>query len=401
MAVSETAVREALATISDPAGGDIIASGRVRSVVVNGGRVGFAIAASPTERNSMEALRVAAETKIAAVEGVDRVLGALVSDESMPSGAASRERPGVVDRARSMAGRLTGRSAPTSRQPPQGARTPPQAPAPAKPNTSGAIPGVARVIAIGSGKGGVGKSTVAINLAVALAAAGQRVGLLDADIYGPSVPTLIAAQGRKPVGSKDGFDPIDAYGIRTISIGFLVDPAQAVVWRGPMVTGALSQLMRQTRWGTLDTLLIDMPPGTGDIQLSLAQQTPLAGAVIVTTPQDLALIDVRKAAGMFDQVNVPLLGVVENMATFVCPHCGETTDIFGHGGGEREAAARGVPFLGRVPLTLAIREASDAGRPVALDPSSREGSAYAQIAANLTAALERAPDRPFPKIVFE
>nr|WP_281249183.1 Mrp/NBP35 family ATP-binding protein [Acuticoccus yangtzensis] len=257
---------------------------------------------------------------------------------------------------------------------------------------------VKRIIAVGSGKGGVGKSTVSANLAVALAGLGWRVGLVDADIFGPSVPLLFGAEDYRPKG---GFVPLDAHGVKVMSIGFMVDPAKAVVWRGPMVSGALMQLVRDTTWGELDALLIDMPPGTGDIQLSLAQRVALTGAVVVTTPQDLALIDVRKATNMFAAVKVPILGMVENMATFICPHCGGETDIFGHGGGEREAAAEGVPFLGRIPLTRAIRDASDTGRPVALDTASAEGRAYAAIAADLAGVLEGAAERPFPDIVFE
>jgi ATP-binding protein involved in chromosome partitioning len=260
--------------------------------------------------------------------------------------------------------------------------------------------GIRHIVAVGSGKGGVGKSTVSVNLAVSLAAMGWRVGLLDADIFGPSVPTLIGAVDHKPETRDEKLVPVEAFGISAMSIGFLVAPEKAVVWRGPMVTGALGQLMRDTRWGELDCLLIDMPPGTGDIQLSLAQQTPLTGAVVVTTPQDLALIDVRKAAQMFAAVNVPILGVVENMATFVCPNCGAETAIFGHGGGAREAQVRNVPFLGPVPLTLGIREASDAGRPVATGEGP-EGEAYAAIAANLASVLGRVADKPFPAIVFE
>jgi ATP-binding protein involved in chromosome partitioning len=256
------------------------------------------------------------------------------------------------------------------------------------------------VIAVGSGKGGVGKSTVSVNLAVSLAATGARVGLLDADVFGPSIPMLLDAVDHKPE-TEGGLRPIERYGIATMSIGFLVAPEKAVVWRGPMVTGALGQLLRDTQWGALDYLIIDMPPGTGDIQLSLAQQAPLTGAVVVTTPQDLALIDVRKAAQMFAAVNVPILGVVENMASFVCPHCGEETAIFGEGGGAREAEVRSVPFLGRVPLTLKIRESSDAGRPVAAEGTGREAEAYAAIAANLSSVLAFASDKPFPAIVFE
>ena len=259
--------------------------------------------------------------------------------------------------------------------------------------------GVKRIIAIASGKGGVGKSTVSVNLAVALAGLGWRVGILDADIYGPSVPLLLGAEGYKPPAG-GGLVPLTAFGVRAMSIGFLVAPEQAVVWRAPMATGALGQLLRDTKWGELDALIVDMPPGTGDIQLSLAQSVPLDGAVVVTTPQDLALIDVRKAAEMFAKVHVPILGVVENMSGFICPHCGGHSAIFGEGGGQREADARGVPLLGHVPLTMAIREASDAGRPIAA-AGGTEAAHYASVASNLMARLATRQDKPFPKIVFE
>jgi ATP-binding protein involved in chromosome partitioning len=381
--------------VADPAGGDVVGNGRVRSLVIDGDRVGFALAAA--DPAVMEPTRRAAEAAVAALPGVARVLAAVVAETDAPA----PEAEGLAGRAR----RIAGRWARGSEAPPPAAARPAPPPAAAQPRagaTRTAVPGVRRIVAVGSGKGGVGKSTVAVNLAVALSAAGWRVGLLDADIFGPSVPTLVGAVDYRPAGK---LRPVARHGILAMSIGFLVEPEKAVVWRGPMVTGALNQLLRDTVWsedgGELDCLLIDMPPGTGDVPLSLAQGVPLSGAVVVTTPQDLALVDVRKAVAMFGTVRVPILGVVENMATFVCPHCGTASDIFGHGGGEREAAARGLPFLGAVPLVMAIREASDAGRPAALDADGPAGTAYAAIAANLMAQLAASPDRPFPAIVFE
>ena len=398
--VDRAAVETALRAVRLP-DGSALDLARIRSLVVDGERVGFAIAVAPGEREAMEPVRAAAQHAVEAVDGVSRVLAALLEEDSAGRSGGN----GLLGKVRRLAGgaRPSGgtegaeQSARPTPPPPR-----PQAPAKGKPGArTGPVEGVARIVAVGSGKGGVGKSTVSFNLAVALAAMGWRVGLLDADIYGPSVPTLMGVADHNPQTEPGGFNPVAAYGIKAMSIGYLIKPEQAVVWRGPMVTGALNQLLRDTRWGALDCLIVDMPPGTGDIQLSLAQQTPLDGAVVVTTPQDLALVDVRKAAQMFRTVNIPLLGMVENMATFVCPSCGTETAIFGHGGGAKEAEATGVPFLGAIALTMAIREAADAGRPVALDGSG-EGASYRAIAEGLMASLAAtADDRPFPKIVFE
>jgi ATP-binding protein involved in chromosome partitioning len=262
------------------------------------------------------------------------------------------------------------------------------------------IPGVAGIIAVASGKGGVGKSTVAANLAIALARQGLKVGLLDADIYGPSVPRLFGiaekprAEGRKIV-------PIEKHGIKIMSLGFLIKEEEAVIWRGPMVQSALTQMLNDTLWAPLDVLVLDMPPGTGDAQLTISQRAPLRGAVIVSTPQDIALIDARKAVAMFAKTQVPVLGIVENMSTFVCPHCGGESHIFGHGGARAEAARIGVPFLGEVPLVPVIRETSDAGLPiVATKPESKEATAFLAVAKNVAQAVAGA-QRPAPRIVLE
>jgi ATP-binding protein involved in chromosome partitioning len=268
------------------------------------------------------------------------------------------------------------------------------------------IPGVRNIIAVASGKGGVGKSTVAVNLALALAAEGASVGLLDADIYGPSQPTMLGLPGQRPT-SPDGktLDPMVAHGVQAMSIGFLVDAEQPMVWRGPMVTQALEQLLRDTRWNDLDYLVVDMPPGTGDIQLTLAQKVPVTGAVIVTTPQDIALLDARKGLKMFQKVNVPILGVVENMSTHVCSNCGHEEPVFGEGGGERMAQQHGITLLGSLPLDIKIREQADSGRPtVVAEPDSHVARLYKEIARKVAVKIaEKAQDysAAFPKIVIK
>ena len=280
----------------------------------------------------------------------------------------------------------------------------PGAPAPGQPQRPGGpagIPGVAAIIAVASGKGGVGKSTVAINLALALRDLGLKVGVLDADIYGPSLPKLLAIKERPQTAGGTRLKPIMRHGMPVMSIGFLVEEETPMIWRGPMVMSALTQMLREVDWGDLDVMVVDMPPGTGDAQLTMAQQVPLKGAVIVSTPQDLALIDARRGIAMFRRVNVPVLGIVENMSTFICPHCGTRSDIFGHGGARHEAERLGVPFLGEVPLAIDIREKSDAGAPVvASDPDGPHAESFRAIAARVREGL-MAASRPAPKIVIE
>jgi ATP-binding protein involved in chromosome partitioning len=265
---------------------------------------------------------------------------------------------------------------------------------------------VRNIVAVASGKGGVGKSTTAVNIALALAADGAAVGILDADIYGPSQPLMLGLTGQRPT-SEDGktMNPLQAHGLQVMSIGFLIDADQPMVWRGPMVTSALNQLLQQTRWSDLDYLIVDMPPGTGDIQLTLSQQVPVSGAVIVTTPQDIALLDAKKGLQMFRKVSVPVLGVVENMSTHVCSHCGHEEPLFGSGGGRRMAEEYGVTLLGQVPLDVSIREQTDSGTPtVVAAPESAQAGAYRSIARNMAAALAlqgRDYSRRFPNIVVE
>ena len=265
------------------------------------------------------------------------------------------------------------------------------------------MPGVEAIIAVASGKGGVGKSTTAVNLALGLAALGLKVGILDADIYGPSLPKLLAIKERPQTLGGTRLKPITRYGLTVMSIGFLIDEETPMIWRGPMVISALTQMLREVEWGTLDVMVVDMPPGTGDAQLTMAQQVPLKGAVIVSTPQDLALIDARRGIAMFKRVNVPVLGIVENMSYFMCPQCGTRSDIFSHGGARHEAERLGVPFLGEVPLHMTIREKSDAGLPVvATEPDGPHAQIYRDIAAKVRDQLKGvAAGRAAPKIVIE
>jgi ATP-binding protein involved in chromosome partitioning len=363
----------------DPSG-DIVAQGLVSEIVIHKGKVYFAIQVDPARAGELEALRQAAEKAVAAVPGVEAVAVTLTADRA-PGGGNGR-------------GQETAQGSPFTR--PGAARDARHRP--------GGVPGVANIIAVASGKGGVGKSTAAVNLALALKDHGLRVGILDADIYGPSMPRLLGLKGQPQQITGNKLAPMEAYGLKVMSMGFLVDEETPMIWRGPMVMSALSQMLKDVAWGELDVLVVDMPPGTGDAQLTMAQQVPLAGAVIVSTPQDLALIDARKGLNMFRKVNVPVLGLIENMSTFICPHCGEPSNIFGHGGARAEAARLGVPFLGEVPLTIAIRETSDEGRPVvATDPSSAGAAAFREIAARALGELERSRQatRPAPRIVME
>ena len=336
----------ALRSVIDPASGrDLVAADLVEAVAVQDG---VARAALRTERGraaQMEPARAAAEAALGRVSGVSGASVVLTAHRAEPPPAAPAHGPAHGPAARPKL-----------------------------------LPDVHAIVAVASGKGGVGKSTTAVNLAVALARQGLRVGLLDADIYGPSLPLMLGLD-RKPELRGDRMVPLDAWGLKAMSIGFLVSADTAMIWRGPMVMGALEQMMGQVEWGPLDILIVDMPPGTGDAQLTMAQRVALHGAVIVSTPQDLALADARRAVKMFEQTRVPVLGLIENMSAFRCPHCGETTHIFGHGGAQAEATRLGIPFLGEVPLLLEVREMSDAGTPVAAAaPDSPAGLAYAQAA---------------------
>ena len=358
MAIDEAAVRRALDEIEGPEGGrGLFESGLVGGISIAGDRVTVALEVDPAVGSRLETLRHEAEQRVAALPGVARATVVL-------SGRRAKAPPAAP------------RQAPTHQHGP-GAR--PKA----------ALPGVKYIVAVASGKGGVGKSTTAANLALAFQALGRKVGVLDADIYGPSMQRVLGVSGKPDATPAKTLLPKMAHGLRVMSMGFLVPEDTAMIWRGPMVMGALQQMLRDVEWGELDLLVVDMPPGTGDAQLTLAQTVPLAGAVIVSTPQDLALIDASRGVQMFRKVEVPVLGIVENMSTFICPNCQHETPIFGHGGARREAERLGVSFLGEIPLDMKIRITSDEGTPIVVaEPDGPHAAAYRRIAEGVLATLE-------------
>jgi ATP-binding protein involved in chromosome partitioning len=380
-------VLAALEKVSGPDGSPLPATGKLSDIVASDGKVFLSITVDAAAVKAWEAVRERAEAAIRAVPGVKSVMVALTAERSPGAGGAAARPP------------QRPQSAPHPAHS-HGARPGPAPGAASAPSPSG-IPGVAAIIAVASGKGGVGKSTTAVNLALGLRDLGLNVGILDADIYGPSMPKLLAIRERPQTIGGTRLKPIERYGMPVMSIGFLIEEETPMIWRGPMVMSALTQMLREVEWGTLDVMVVDMPPGTGDAQLTMAQQVPLKGAVIVSTPQDLALIDARRGIAMFRRVNVPVLGIVENMSTFLCPHCGTRSDIFGHGGARAEAERLGVPFLGEVPLDMTIREKSDAGLPVvATAPDSPLAQCYRDIAARVRDGIAGA-SRQAPKIVIE
>ena len=354
--ITEDQVQEALRRVGDPArDGNVVDLGMIDGLVVRDGNVMFSIIIDTERAPEMESLRKACEQVVADLPGTLSVTAVLTAEQAPPP--PSKQRPPTIGRHGS-----------------QGTQ---------KMDLSG----IDAVVAVASGKGGVGKSTVTVNLAIALNRLGLKVGILDADIYGPSMPRMLGISGQ-PRSDGEKLEPMRGHGVSCMSIGFLVDPDQPTIWRGPMVMGALEQLFGDVNWGELDVMLVDMPPGTGDAQLTMAQKVPLKGAIIVSTPQDIALIDARKGLNMFRQTEVPVMGMVENMSYFYCPHCGERSDIFGHGGAREPAAELGCDFLGEIPLHISLRETSDAGTPImTLDPGSSQAEAFVKIAEEIKTRL--------------
>jgi ATP-binding protein involved in chromosome partitioning len=370
----KAAILAALRPVTRPDGRSLVESGALSDIIIHAGKAYFSISVAADQVNDAEPLRKAAEAAAKAVPGI---VSALVT--------------------------LTAERAPAKAPPkPQNAPAPGANSGPMNPAKI-AVHGVKHIIAVASGKGGVGKSTTSCNLALAFAAQGLKVGVLDADIYGPSMPKLFGIRGKPTLAGGRVLNPMEGFGIKVMSIGFLVEEEAAMIWRGPMVMSAIQQMLREVAWGELDILVVDMPPGTGDAQLTMAQNVPLAGAVIVSTPQDLALIDARRGVAMFRKVEVPILGVVENMSYFIAPDTGKRYDIFGHGGARAEAERQGVPFLGEIPLAMEIREKSDSGLPIVVtEPDGAHAKAYGAIAATLWSTLTKGGvSRAAPKIIFE
>jgi ATP-binding protein involved in chromosome partitioning len=367
VSVTQQDVLNSLAEVRSPQGVALTEAKVLSAIMVNDGKVFFSISVDAREARAWESVRAQAESAVRAIPGVTAAMIALTAERK--AGAAAPPPP-PYRRGQGVA--------------PVASHRPPQSPTGSPMSRQSEIPGVAAVIAVASGKGGVGKSTTALNLALGLRDLGLKVGLLDADIYGPSVPRLTGIREKPELDDNRKMIPITRFGLAIMSIGFLVEEDTAMIWRGPMVMSAITQMLRDVAWGTLDVLVVDMPPGTGDAQLTLAQNVPLKGAIIISTPQDLSLIDARRGLAMFKKVNVPVLGIVENMSYFQCPHCGTRSDIFGHGGARQEAERLGVPFLGEIPLHMSIRATSDAGNPVVVsEPDGPHAAIYRSIGANV------------------
>ena len=351
-------VLKALKSVKAPNGQNIVTLGILSEIVINKGKVYFALTVPQRDAKAYEPIRKSAETVVKALPGVAGAMVTLTADTKEDAEKSASDR---------------------------------------------GIGGIKHIIAVASGKGGVGKSTTAVNLALGFRENGLRVGVLDSDIYGPSMPRLLAIKSKPELVGDNLLAPIEKYGLKVMSIGFLVEEETPMIWRGPMVISALTQMLKDVAWGELDMLVVDMPPGTGDAQLTMAQQVPLSGAVIVSTPQDLALIDARKGLNMFKRVNVPVLGIIENMSYFLCPKCGHRSDIFSHGGARHEAEHLGVPFLGALPLHMAIRETSDSGYPIVVaDPSSMNAKVYKTIAEALWQRLSsKDATQQAPSIIIE
>jgi len=387
--VTEQQILDALAGVIDPASGkDVVSAGMVQGLQTKDGHVAFAVEVDPAKGAEMEPLRKSAEDVVYGLKGVISATVVLTAEKTAQGGAQPAPQPHAHGD-----GHGGGPAA--------------HGPGPAA-HGQGApriLPGIRSIVAVASGKGGVGKSTTAVNLALGLAAGGHRVGLLDADIYGPSMPRMMGISGQPSSSDGQSLDPMENYGIKVMSMGFLVEEETPMIWRGPMVQSALEQMMRDVNWGELDVMVVDLPPGTGDAQLTLAQKVPLTGAVIVSTPQDIALLDARKGLNMFRKVDVPVFGLIENMSYFTCPHCGERSEIFSHGGARKEADRLGMDFLGEIPLHMSIRETSDGGHPIVVSqPESEYAKAYRAIADTVWNKVEQslaAQEASTPKIVVQ
>ncbi|WP_025899314.1 iron-sulfur cluster carrier protein ApbC [Sneathiella glossodoripedis] len=368
--ITEQAILTHLSRIVDKKRGkDIVSLGMVSGLVVKDGNVAFALEIDPSEAAEMEILRKEAEQAVFGMNGVKSVSAVLTAEKQQDSAPQSAPQ-----------------NTPQQKQPPQ------------KPE----VPGVASIVAVASGKGGVGKSTCAVNLALGLKAQGLNVGILDADIYGPSLPRMLGLSGKPKTTDGKKLEPMEKWGLKVMSMGFLVEEDTPMIWRGPMVMSALQQMIFDVNWGELDVLIVDMPPGTGDAQLTMAQRVPLTGAVIVSTPQDIALLDARKGLNMFRKVEVPVFGIIENMSYFLCPSCGDRSDIFGHGGAHETAKELNTDFLGEVPLHMSIRETSDAGTPItATAPDGEHAKIYIELAGKIQDRIEAALAKSGPAFVVE
>ena len=378
--VSEQQILDSLKQVIDPdSGKDIVSAGMIKGLQTKDGHVAFAIEVDPDKGAGLEPLRKEAEEVVHDLGGVISATVVLTADRSAQGPGQGQPSP--------------------SGKPPLDHGGAPSEPTPAL------MPGVASIVAVASGKGGVGKSTTAVNLALGLAAGGHKTGLLDADIYGPSMPRMMGITGQPSSSDGTTLDAMENYGVKVMSMGFLVEEDTPMIWRGPMVQSALEQMMRDVSWGELDIMVVDMPPGTGDIQLTLAQKVPLTGAVIISTPQDIALMDARKGLNMFRKVGVPVFGLIENMSYFTCPKCGERSEIFSHGGAKVEADRLGIDFLGEIPLDIIIRETSDGGRPIVVsEPESEHALTYRAIADKVWEKIEHSPSdeaTSAPKIVIQ
>ncbi|MHA1571788.1 MAG: iron-sulfur cluster carrier protein ApbC [Alphaproteobacteria bacterium] len=393
--VTEDKILAALRSVANPTGdGDVVSDGLIAGIIIKDGNVGFSLEIEADQAKTMEPARKACEEAVRDLPGVTSVTAVLTAERAPQGGAAPQNAPQSAPQGRGGPGGGPGGGRGGSNG--------------GAPHAQGGgdvkqpLPGVGAIVAVASGKGGVGKSTVAINLAMALKTSGLKVGILDADIYGPSLPRMLGIGGRPNAPDGKKIEPLESYGVKAMSMGFLVDEETPMIWRGPMVQGALEQMLRDVLWAPIDVLVVDMPPGTGDAQLTMAQRVPLAGAVIVSTPQDIALLDARKGLNMFRKVEVPVLGIVENMSYFLCPHCNERSEIFGHGGARETAARLDVDFLGEVPLHISIRETSDNGQPIVV---TQPDSPYAQIFRDIAAkVMKKIGDgdgrRTPPKIVI-